>query len=356
MNNKQQLSFFYDFLISPRYRVVRHLLLIVTLFIISANQTRTIFTAYKIIDYKVVFVLTANMLAFLLTIYINLYVLIPRYLFTGKYFNYAGGFVLSVVFLIGLINLIEYGTYKLLHVPESEWGIFVSWHSLLLEFIFNFSLLLICISGGAATSLLRQWLIENQHISRLKNNYLKSEIEELKERISPEFLFNSLHKAGEISASQDPESASSILVKLSKILRYQLYDCSRETAFLHSEIAFLENFLNLYQLLQPDFEYRIQIEGNVKNTFVHPLIFLPLVQLLIERNKEKIKLDIRFVVQRNTISFTASLQGEKLREDIEIADLQDIHRRMKFLYKNSYYLSATQKKIELQVTHKEYDN
>ena len=74
------------------------------------------------------------------------------------------------------------------------------------------------------TLLLKEWMIENQRVSQMEN--VLSEVEQLKEQVSPELLFKTLHHSGELTLTK-PEKASKMLMKLSQLLRYQLYDCSR---------------------------------------------------------------------------------------------------------------------------------
>ena len=94
------------------------------------------------------------------------------------------------------------------------------------------------------TLLLKEWMIENQRVSQMEKAHVLSEVEQLKEQVSPELLFKTLHHSGELTLTE-PEKASKMLMKLSQLLRYQLYDCSRQKVLLSSEIAFLTNYLTL---------------------------------------------------------------------------------------------------------------
>ncbi len=64
-----------------------------------------------------------------------------------------------------------------------------------------------------------------------------------------------------------------MLMKLSQLLRYQLYDCSRTKVLLSSEINFLNNYLTLEQNSQAQFNYELLADGEVNRTLVPPLAF-----------------------------------------------------------------------------------
>lgn len=110
---------------------------------------------------------------------------------------------------------------------------------------------------------------------------LRSEIEMTKKQISPSFLSRVLNSSASC-AQLNPENASDILVKLSKILRYQLYDCNREKVLLKSEIEFLTNYLYLEKVCYTNLVFFIhkdeKMEAEMEALFVSPLLFLPLVQ------------------------------------------------------------------------------
>ena len=122
------------------------------------------------------------------------------------------------------------------------------------------------------TVLLKEWMIDHQRVSQMEKAHVLSEVEQLKEQVSPELLFKTLHHSGELTLNE-PGKASKMLMKLSQLLRYQLYDCSRAKVLLGSEITFLNNYLTLEQGSQSQFSYEFLSEGEVNRTLVPPLLF-----------------------------------------------------------------------------------
>lgn len=343
----------YNLFIDARYRIWRHIVLLLAIFLIAANQSYIIYLeSYPKLDVKLPLLVLAIMVSYLITIYFNVYILIPRLLFAKKYLRYLSGLVLSIVFLVILLDTIEYVSYQSMGISMDESYVFNSEYSVLTDFVFTFSLSFVCITGSGITSLLRQWEVENKNILQLKNNYLQTEIEELKERISPDFLFNILNKAGTISVD-NPDQSSFILVKLSHILRYQLYDCTRDKVLLGSEITFTRNYLNLYQLYNHNIEYNITVVGNMKHTFVPPLLFLPLIQLMVGKIKGKTALNIKFIIADNFTGFMCFVLEDNYDNEINISDIENMHRRLRYLYRDKYCLMANKKQVVLQLNEKE---
>ncbi|MFR9261450.1 MAG: histidine kinase [Bacteroides cellulosilyticus] len=143
-----------------------------------------------------------------------------------------------------------------------------------MDYLSSFPLTLLSIMGGGMTVLLRLWILENQRVMQLEKIRLQSEIEHLKEQISPSMLFRVLHYSGE-QALVNPGKASKMLMKLSQILRYQLYDCNREKVLLNTEIKFLTNYLELEQLVSGKFDFHMNASGETGRTFCIPIAFHP---------------------------------------------------------------------------------
>lgn len=338
----------YNILINPRYRVWRHILLIIAMFFISLNQIYSYFIKVPDNFTFLILYVSCTALSYIGVVYYNIYLAIPRYLYKKKYKKYLTSIILSVFILTGIGYVWEYLGYKILKLPVTETYIFNPDNSIMLDFIFTSSLLGLCVIGSTSTSLLRQWETDRRNILELKNDYLQSEIEQLKERISPEFLLNVLNKSARISVD-NPETASLILVKLSQVLRYQLYDCSHRMVLLNSEIAFINNYLDLYQSHNNKLEYRISADGDILHKFVPPLLFLPLIQIMTGNRSIGIILNIRFIVTDSFIGFLCAATNENSEYNMNDPDLSHIHYRLKQIYKESYRLIVSDKHIMMQL-------
>ena len=276
-DNKSTLL--YRFLVSPELRWARYLVLIMVLATISFNQVFIIFLDYRDILGGWIYTFTfLYLLTYIGVIYLNLFWLFPKFLLKRRYLTYIS--LLSVAMMLALAiqmatEYVSYSCWPEFYERASYFSI-----PIVMDYISSFMLSTLCMIGGTMTVLLKEWMIDHQRVSQMEKVHVLSEVEQLKEQVSPELLFKTLHHSGELTLSE-PEKASKMLMKLSQLLRYQLYDCSRTKVLLSSEINFLNNYLTLEQNSQAQFNYELLADGEVNRTLVPPLLFIPFVQYIV---------------------------------------------------------------------------
>lgn len=342
-------SFLYRFLISPRLRVARHVTVITALMVIACNLV--LYNYHEAIEIlgKWTYLLIFNLFVLYGSLfYFNLFYLVPHYLLKHKYLAYilsiSGGLV--VVFISQATQ--EYVVSK--HFSIS--GMFVDYSkiALVMDYLSSFPLTLLSIIGGSMPMLLRLWMLENQRVMQLEKRRLQSEIEHLKEQISPSMLFRVLHYSGQQTLT-NPGKASRILMKLSQILRYQLYDCNREKVLLNTEITFLTNYLELEQLVSGKFGFRINASGEIGRTFVFPLLFIPFIQYAVEQievqGQQEASLEINLKAENdNHILFECHTSTPCLEPD---RGLDRIRQRLDLQYGEHYQLVLNNQSILLEL-------
>jgi LytS/YehU family sensor histidine kinase len=133
-------------------------------------------------------------------------------------------------------------------------------------------------AASTAIKLFQCWIKDKLRILELEKNTMQSELELelLKNQITPHFLLNTLNNTN-VLINTEPEKASDVVITLSDLLRYQLYESTRENVFLSSDIRFLKDFLDLEKIRRNQFEYVITVNGN-SNILVPPLPFIPFVE------------------------------------------------------------------------------
>lgn len=339
----------YRLLVSPEFRWIRYLILVMVLGTISFNQVFIIFMDYRDILGGWIYVFTfIYLLTYVGVICLNLFWLLPRYLLKRHYMVYLS--LLSVAMIVALLiqMIIEYLAYSYwpqLHARGSYFSV-----PMLMDYISSFMLSMLCMIGGTMTVLLKEWMIENRRVSQMEKAHVLSEVEQLKEQVSPELLFKTLHHSGELTLTE-PEKASKMLMKLSQLLRYQLYDCSRHKVLLSGEVAFLTNYLTLEQSSQPQFSYQFISEGEVNRMLVPPLLFIPFVQHIMKLMHEQqivlpVSLSIHLKVEKGMIVFICMCPQLNLSED---RGLERIRQRLDLLYGDRYGLLLTTECIRLEL-------
>ena len=167
--------------------------------------------------------------------YITLYVLIPRYLLRKKYRQFIIALaVLSIVLPALLFYVFLPGLGESM---ESLHKIKISlWDGLGLT---------MAVSGFAAViKLMKTYYIENSANERLQQQKTSQELHLLKSQLNSRFLFNTLESIRQHVRNQSPAS-SGVILKLSDLLSYVLYENDETSVPLHKEIEIIKGYLEL---------------------------------------------------------------------------------------------------------------
>ena len=209
-------NLFLQFLIADRYRFYRHITacLSLLLFFLITKE----WGAYKgFVDHldwiERCMIITA-------AFYLNIYVLIPRFLFRGKLVTYTFS-------LIGILFICQVITYYLNAVIWREYIISEDLKKAMALpiptlFIFSLLSLLPFIMLSTLIKIFQLWIKSTEKMQELEQQAAKSELQALRSQIQPHFLFNMLNSINTLLYI-DPEKASYTLTKLSDFLRHLLY-------------------------------------------------------------------------------------------------------------------------------------
>lgn len=324
-----------NFLINSRYRIYRHLLLGLSVMIVSAN------TAFLSFPYNcdIASIYSLGLVIIYLGIaYFNLYILVPRYLLRNRYWMYIGTLTGVVLLSITIDILAEFYLKKYFGFDLGEFSVLEKPDTFLLNMIATSFLYIICFAGISIGILFKHWFTSAQQINELEKSTIQAELQRLKNQVHPDFLFGTLDKAGEL-ATQDSARTSNILIKLSRFLRYQLYDSTRNEVVLSSEIASLENLLSLKKEQLKDFKYSMTIDDESKQLLVPPLLFVSLLLLVIEEieeNENNPYINLSFNINEHLLEFTCI--GTTFSDLINSGDFFNIKRRLDLLFGENYKL------------------
>lgn len=343
---------FLSFLIEPKYRIYRHLLILlyIGVFFVLSKEDPISFNVYS--NYKT---LIWNGY-FLGMFYFNMYVLIPAFLYKGKYFGYVISLIIVIVCAYMFVTKITqtyldgYIIVHKKHEPTTFREILIAAHMLVLMVV-----------ASTSIKLFQRWARDNNRINELENNSLQLELRELKNQINPHFLFNMLNNVN-VLVKKNPEKASLVILKLSDFLRYQLYDNNQQEVLLLSEIQFLNDFMDLENIRRDDFTYDLKIENKtndkdkVSKLVLHPNLFIAFVENAI---KHSIDLDnpselmILFQIYENELLFICT--NTKPEEPLAFSEksglgLANIKRRLELLYTNKFNLEIEDSEKLFKVT------
>ncbi|SMC40423.1 sensor histidine kinase [Pedobacter africanus] len=304
----------FRFLISPDRRIFRHLLLIVFIGAVLLNSRSEIDNPIAIFVY------------FILLFYVNMYLLVPKLLSRNKNIEYC----LSVLSIIVVVAVCGY----FFNPFDKDHGLNIP--------LFSF-LTVLLLAASSSIKLFQKGMTDKQLIYELEQSKTYAELEQLKNQINPHFLFNMLNNAN-VLTKKDPEKASQVLMKLSDLLRYQLYDSARDKVLLTSDIHFLEDFLNLEKVRRDSFDFLISKEGDLSGIQIPPLLLVSFVENAVKHNNDVTRtsyVNLYFDVRNDELFFKCINSKSMLKSinDTGGLGLANVKRRLELLFPATHRLN-----------------
>lgn len=295
----------YEFLTEPRFGLGRRMLFVAMLIGCSFGQVFLMFgEQIESLGYVAYIIGVALALLYALLLHFNVAYLVPRLLLRGKYVEYI------ILLLVGTIAVLLCVKFFAKYPILCPYGIINSFNAVsLLDTLSSLVIITICITSSLIPTLVRQWLIDIRNINNLENRRLKSTIDEFKNHINTELLYDIIESASE-RVKTAPDKASDMIISLSELLRYELYDCKREKVILHSDIEFTRNYLSLVEQVSTSFGYSISVTGNT-NLFVPPFRFLSFIQEIVRLQPEK--LDIYYAIDSTAIEVRCKVNASETK-------------------------------------------
>lgn len=289
--------------------------------------------------------LKSNLIEFPLNIvitYFTIYFLIPRYILKKKYLQFFALFTASLL----LFYLVRTGLNYILVTkniwPEAQGNQepFTMIH--IVELIIGAIYVIALVS---AIKLTYDWVNEKSRNEKLEKIQLETELNFLKSQIQPHFFFNTLNNLYALVIKNSP-NAPNVVLKLSEIMQYVLYEVKEPRISLMKSINYLYSYLELEKLRYGDrVKSEISIDGDIDDIEIPPLLFLPFIENCFKHgvtHDEDIKVSIDFVVQDNFLYFTVENTFSKKNETgtKHGIGIENVKRRLELLYGNKYSLKT----------------
>jgi LytS/YehU family sensor histidine kinase len=191
------------------------------------------------------------------------------------------------------------------------------------------------------------------HISRKKEKLdaekslqnLSSEMNFLKSQINPHFLFNALNNIYSLTLTGS-ERSSEMILKLSEMLRYILYECSDAFVKIEKEWDYILNYVDFMQLKSKEkLNINLSFKNDHASSLITPMIFVPFIENAFKHsnveNSEVGYIHISLNNKENEILFQVdnSLSAEKQsRDEMGGIGLDNVKRRLELVYGSDFDL------------------
>ncbi len=282
------------------------------------------------------------------TTYLFNYYLIPKYLLKKKIKIFI---LLSIYALITSFWIISLIIFPTLILSKSEVN-FVTLDKSFLDVYFLVVGLYTAMILAILIKLLK-YSYERQNLSlQLLKEKTAAELEMLRSQINPHFLFNTLNNIYTLSLKKSDQTPE-VVLKLSDMLDYLLYQCNSSKVSLQKEIKLIENYLYLQQIrysnrLNISFKKDIDVSGYK----IAPMLLLPFIENSFkhgvgkQRNGAWINIDLH--VRSNNIVFSVQNSQKNGNENVREVSaggigLENVRKRLNLIYPDKHILEIQNK-------------
>lgn len=273
-------------------------------------------------------------LNYLSAVFVINYWLLPVYFYAKKYIK----FTLFTFLVLGCVMLVEELILEKVYFPDTMGNSFPGVFNTLIEIV---PVILLFVGLKFAWDA----QIKQSQVDKLNQKMVEDQLKFLNSQINPHFLFNNLNNIYSYALDNSPKTPE-IILGLSSVLRYMLYDCKEKNVALNLELEKLEDFLKIQEL---QFEDRGRINYSVKgdsnNKYIAPLILIVFIENAFKHSSsslsDNIKIDIHVNIEGDNLHLFCTNNFQEKEEKLSMPKgigLENVKMRLELLYPNTHTL------------------
>ncbi|WP_430816857.1 sensor histidine kinase [Carboxylicivirga sp. RSCT41] len=319
-----------------------------------------------------------TLIASIIIFYINAYWLLPRFIGRGKYLKYLLG-ILITIFVTGIVFHLSNGRRGVGPAPftqrDREWEEVIESDRFLSEnkeLIYQpirpkikdrrfFGMSMMGVPSFIAMLFISTlfWIYSdsrqrNQHELSLVNQNLVNEMKFLKSQMNPHFLFNALNNIYSLSMLHSVKTPEMVL-KLSAMLRYVLYESEDVKVKLGKEVDYIKNFIEFQRIkIEGIPNIHVDIDRADRMKMIEPMLLIPFVENSFKHSKiedtDNGWISMTLTTSDKEINFEVSnsVPKKKLAADKNSGiGVENVKRRLQYLYPGKH-------NVDIKVDEKEY--
>ncbi len=300
-----------------------------------------------------------------LIFYINYLWLVPRFYFRQQktiYFISAAVVIAVLYFLFIMIN------ENFFHNTEREKQIAEAFDKLIKDKViprppmkqlqlYYFMLISVIVTGfSIGLRVIEMHSASEKRQKELEKEKLNSELAFLKNQVSPHFFFNTLNNIYSLIEINTADAQEAVM-KLSRLMRYLLYESEHGETPLENEINFMNHYIDLMRLrISPKVELKIDLPEDGKGLKIPPLLFIPFIENAFKHGisyREKSFICIEMNIESNQILFIcrnskASVSAGN-NENHSGIGLENVRKRLELLFPGKHQLTISEPENEFRV-------
>jgi len=302
---------------------------------------------------------------FAVAVYLNLNILIPRFLTRKQYIYYIFWLVVLLSFSSLFVQvLIVYPLRQFLEVSERLQSLSTETHS---AFFFA---TLFYIGITTFLKLFKDWLSLqdlNYKLAKTEKGKLEAELKSLKGQLNPHFLFNSLNNIYSLSLINS-EKVPDLILRLSDLMRHIIYESKDNFISLRKEIEFVDNFIALQRIrVAENTAINYEKPNITSSSYIAPLLFEPFIDNAFKHGlpgTENDYINISFSTNEDWLNFDLEnnfAEPENFDSKNSGIGIANVKQRLKHLYHaNEYQLDIKQEEsiysVHLRLKLKDHGN
>ncbi|MEO6732451.1 MAG: histidine kinase [Ferruginibacter sp.] len=290
--------------------------------------------------------------------YFAMYFLLPRFILKGKYVQlFIIVFVISVVLLLCSYLLSNQFNIRL------AWDLPLERQSIVRQMDFTVSNGLVyplTVSTFAiGIKMAKSWYLKQKENELLLEQKIKKEIQLLKTQIHPRFIFHSLNAIYN-DTLDGFEKSPGMLLKLSDLLSYLLYESGEDAVPFEKELSMTEEYVGLEKLCYGEaLQLTVHKTINPKEKLIAPLLLLPILECVFEQdiisNGQRLVMDLYLRMQENDFYFTLILQSDPpIKKELFHSNerLLQVQKRLTALYpgRHEFKIFAEETRLIISLT------
>jgi LytS/YehU family sensor histidine kinase len=205
------------------------------------------------------------------------------------------------------------------------------------------------IAGFAvAIKLIKHCYQKKIETEQLEKERVKAELEILKGQIHPHFMFNTLNSIYSLALKKSDDTPEAIL-KLSKLMRYILTDCTKVTVELNKEVEVLLHYIELEKSrFGSRLDISVNIKGDIDKHSIAPLLLLPFLENSFKHGANEmieqawITLDLQINETALRLKLINGRAIDHNNPNSMHMGLQNVKKRLQLLYPNAHELRITE--------------
>jgi hypothetical protein len=268
-------------------------------------------------------------------VYLNLYLAVPRFLRTERYLLYSFAFLV----LLGggaLFLYLLFDNWIDVLLPDFY---FISYYNVPTLMLYTGSFLVLT----TLLKLSRSWFM----LLRVERMATTQQLQSLQAQINPHFLLNSLQSIYALSLKKS-ERTPEVILQLSHILKYTLYETGQPTVKLRKEIAMIRDYVDMFRHRTDPVqtEIKLDVSGEPGELLIAPMLLIPFIENSFKHglrgDGEKSMVDMRIEIADERLKFRISNscgenQGPELEQPNGIG-IQNTRQRLELLYPGKHEL------------------